>query len=180
MQRTPRVLQQLLDTPTQFAWRPTKTWKNHGQFRKFKFAPTPAGDTWQAKTTLLPKAAKLFCVDNTNCRQMYLLRQVDEHSHRSQILPVVVRRVSILRFKSGQEAPARQKLTPGTVMYAAMLSRRQVQARRSSLMIQFDKNTGVLLNEKFVPVGTRVMYAAGRHINHKAFLKVAVMANYII
>eukprot|EP00759_Apiculatamorpha_spiralis_P056444 PhF_6_TR803/c0_g1_i3/m.1226/K02874/RP-L14, MRPL14, rplN; large subunit ribosomal protein L14 len=177
--RCTAAFQAVIDTPTKYPYLPDNPWKKNNRFVKRRWAWPRAG-TNPNQITPLTLASKVHCVDNSNCRQFYLLRQVSENTHSTIFLPCIVRRVAILRFKSGHEVQPRQKLVPGTVMYACVMTRRQVHARRSGISVQFDKNTGVLLNETMQPVGTRVMYAAGRHINHKAFLKVAVMANFIV
>ena len=167
-------------TPTQYPYKPKNTkWHVTERYRKQRFCYLKPGK-FMRNTCPLQKQAKVYCVDNSNCRQFYLLEQIDEATHNHRMVPVVVRRVAVLRFKSGEEAQPRQKLIPGTIMYAVVLTRRQMQLRHSGLGIQFDRNTGILLNDKYAPLGTRIMYAAGRHINHRFFLKTAVMANLIV
>jgi ribosomal protein L14 len=124
--------------------------------------------------------ALLHCVDNTNCKHIRILKQGNERMMHSRVLPCVVHRVSLVRFASGQEALARQKLRPGTLYWCVLFSRRQANCRYSGLVSQFDRNTGVLINDKRVPVGSRVMYCAARHVNHKVHLKAAVLANFFI
>ena len=179
LRRSLHLFQKMIDTPTRFPWTPGNSWKSQSRYVKRRWS-FPKPGQFPRNNTPLQKQAKVQCVDNTNCRQFFVLKQVGEKTHHHTIVPVIVRRVAILRFKSGQDIPPRQKLVPGTVMYAVLMARRQVNARHSGLSVQFDKNAGILLNEKFVPVGTRVMYSAGRHINHRFFLKAAVMANFIV
>lgn len=50
----------------------------------------------------------------------------------------------------------------------------------SGLQTSFDRNTCILINDQRVPVGTRVSYCAGRHVNHKVHLKAMVLANFFI
>jgi large subunit ribosomal protein L14 len=128
----------------------------------------------------LQDQAKLHCVDNTNCKHLRLLKQGCERFHHHKVLPVVVQRVSLIRFKSGSNSLNRQKIKPGSVYWAVIFSRRQYNARRSGLVTAFDRNTAVLMSDKKVPLGTRVMYCAGRHINHKCHLKAAVLANFFL
>jgi len=192
-----RQAQQYLETPSRFnvsrgrkynydwnQWKSTttKSWNRaHSIMLKRCWGQKKPGYSPNSRElTPMQRRGLVYCVDNTNCRQFLLLQQVGERFHHTRIVPVVIRRVAILRFKSGQDVQPRQKFLPGTIMYAHVLTRRQPQPRQSGLTVQFDKNTGILLNEKLVPVGTRVMYAAGRHINHRHFLKTAVMANFIV
>eukprot|EP00758_Cryptobia_borreli_P013127 Tbor_TRINITY_DN5807_c3_g9::TRINITY_DN5807_c3_g9_i1::g.5985::m.5985/K02874/RP-L14, MRPL14, rplN; large subunit ribosomal protein L14 len=124
---------------------------------------------------------KLHCVDNTNCKHARIIANaVHERFHHCKIMPVVAHRVSIMRFKSGRGAGGRQKVKPGTIYWGVLLTRRQYNTRWSGLTTNFDRNTCILTNDQRVPVGTRVMYCAGRHVNNRVHLKAAVMANFFV
>ena len=148
-------------------------------FTKRRWCYHKAG-TFVRNTPPLGIRAKIHCVDNSNCRQFYILRQWHETYANRNIIPCVVKRVSVMRFKSGEDAPSYQKLEPGDVRGAVILTRRSLSLRYSGIVTQFDKNAGILLDDKGAPMGTRIMYAAGRHINHRFFLKTAVMANFLV
>lgn len=122
----------------------------------------------------------LHCADNSNCKHVRLIRETSERKAHTLFPSCVVHRVSLVRFKDGQTQPAHLKLQPGEVMWCALLARRQTVARHSGLVTKFDKNAAVLINDKGVPLGTRITYAAGRHLNHKFHLKAAVLANFFI
>jgi ribosomal protein L14 len=124
---------------------------------------------------------KMHCVDNTNCKHVRLIAPAcGERLAHTRIFPAVAHRVSVLRFKSGRGGAGRQKIKPGTIYWVCLLSRRQPFSRMSGLITSFDRSTCVLMNNQRVPVGSRVMYVAGRHINHKAHLKAAVLANFFV
>ena len=124
---------------------------------------------------------KLHCVDNTNCKHVRLISKATaERFSHCRVFPAVAHRVSVLRFKSGRSAGNRQKVKPGTIFWICLLSRRQTFTRQSGLRVNFDRNTCILMNDQKVPVGSRIMYCAGRHINHKAHLKAAVLANFFV
>ena len=124
---------------------------------------------------------KLHCVDNTNCKHVRLIsKATGERFAHCRVFPAVAHRVSVLRFKSGRGAVSRQKVKPGTIYWICLLSRRQTFTRYSGLQVNFDRNTCILMNDQKVPVGSRIMYCAGRHINHKAHLKAAVLANFFV
>ena len=148
-------------------------------FAKRRWCYHKAG-TFVRNTPPLSIRGKINCVDNSNCRHFYILRQWHEAYANRNMIPCVVKRVSVLRFKSGEEAPAYQKLEPGDVKSAVILTRRSLSLRYSGIVTQFDKNAGILLDDKGAPMGTRIMYAASRHINHRFFLKAAVMANFLV
>ncbi|KNH03771.1 seryl-tRNA synthetase [Perkinsela sp. CCAP 1560/4] len=148
-------------------------------FVKRRWCYHPAGK-FVRNTPPLGLQCKVHCVDNSNCRQFYLLRQWHEAYANSQTIPCAVKRVSVLQFKSGEEVHNYQKLEPGDVRHAVILTRRSMSLRYSGIVTQFDKNTGILLDDKGAPLGTRIMYVAGRHINHRFSLKTAVMANFIV
>ena len=120
------------------------------------------------------------CVDNTNVKQFQVIRQTAERMAHLYTVPCVTKRVAVMRFKSGRELMNRQQIEPGVVYWAVVFSRRSNIRRHSGLQLQFDKNTGIIIDDKMQPVGTRVMYCTGRHINHKFHLKAAVLANYFI
>lgn len=128
----------------------------------------------------LSDGALLQCVDNTNAKHIRPFKQMSERFMQNQLVGCSIHRVSLIRFASGREVPARQQLKPGTIYHALLFSRRQPHTRPSGLSMQFDKTAGILINDKRVPVGTRVLYCASRHINHKAHLKAAVLANFFI
>mmetsp|Transcript_1966 Transcript_1966/g.3039 ORF Transcript_1966/g.3039 Transcript_1966/m.3039 type:complete len:186 (-) Transcript_1966:37-594(-) len=163
-------------------WSHVKTGSNpnmHRYFIKRRWCYLPAGK-FVRNTPPLGIHAKIHCVDNSNCKQFYLLRQWHEAWANRNTMPVVVKRVSVLQFKSGEDVQPHQKLEPGDIRHALILTRRSLSLRYSGICTQFDKNTGVLLDDKGSPLGTRIMYAAGRHINHRFSLKTAVMANFIV
>lgn len=128
----------------------------------------------------LSDQVKLYCVDNTNCKHVRLIsKSVGERMSHCRVVAGVSHRVSVMRFKSGG-ASSRQRVKPGTVYWVCLLARRQAFSRYSGLRTNFDRNACILLNDQKVPVGTRVMYCAARHVNHKYHLKAAVLANYFI
>ena len=124
--------------------------------------------------------AILHCVDNSSAKHLRLLGQTCERVSQGRPLPVVVHRTTIQRYKNRQFSLRRQKMKPGEVHWAVLFTRRQFNCRHSGLVTAFDKNCGVLINDKRVPVGSRVMYAAGRHVNHRYHLKTAVLANFFV
>ena len=124
---------------------------------------------------------KLHCVDNTNCKHVRLISMAcGERLAACRIFPAVAHRVSVLRFKSGRGGAGRQKIKPGTIYWICLLTRRQPYSRMSGLVTSFDRSTCILMNDQKVPVGSRIMYVAGRQINHKAHLKAAVLANFFV
>lgn len=129
----------------------------------------------------LVNQVKVHCVDNTNCKHVRLISvAASERAAHCRIFPGVAHRVSVLRFKSGRGATGRQRVKPGTIFWVCLFTRRQYNTRHSGLITNFDRTTGVIMNDQHVPLGTRVMYCAGRHVNHKVHLKAAVMANFFV
>lgn len=127
----------------------------------------------------LSDQVKLHCVDNTNCKHVRMISTVNgERSAHTRVQVGVSHRVSVQRFKGG--AAGKQRIKPGTVYWICLLSRRQIFSRQSGLQTSFDRSTCILLNDQRVPVGSRIMYCAGRHINHKYHLKAAVLANFFV
>lgn len=129
----------------------------------------------------LSDQVKLHCVDNTNCKHVRLITK--SHAERfahCRVFAGVSHRVSVMRFKGGGGSNVRQKVKPGTVYWVCLLSRRQSNTRVSGLITNFDKNTCIIMNDQKVPVGSRIMYCAGRHVNHKYHLKAAVLANFFV
>lgn len=132
-------------------------------------------------TIPLQQEAMLHCVDNTNVKHIRLLtQQLAYEFQHYRVTPASTHRVSLIRFAAGKEALPRQKIRPGTLYWVLLFSRRQEFGRYSGLGTKFDRTTAVLINEKRVPIGTRVMYCSGRHVNHKLHLKAAVLANFFI
>lgn len=122
---------------------------------------------------------KLHCVDNTNCKHVRLItKAAGERIAHNRVFAGVSHRVSVQRFKGG--GGNRQRIKPGTVYWVCLLTRRQTFSRESGLQTNFDKNTCIIMNDQRVPVGSRVMYCAGRHVNHKYHLKAAVLANFFV
>jgi len=123
----------------------------------------------------------LHCVDNTNCKHVRLITKAcGERIAHTRIFPAVAHRVAVARFKGGGGGMGKTKVKPGTIYWVCLLSRRQTFTRFSGLQTNFDRNTCILMNDQKVPVGTRMMYVAGRHINHKVHLKAAVLANFFV
>jgi large subunit ribosomal protein L14 len=128
----------------------------------------------------LQKMAKLQCVDNSNAKHIRLLGHTAPLRASTKIAPCVVHRVALMRYRSGFAALNRQKIQPGSLYWCVLFSTRQYTTRYSGLVTSFDKNAAVLINDKKVPVGSRVMYVAARHVNHRCHLKAAVLANFFM
>jgi ribosomal protein L14 len=128
----------------------------------------------------LNNQAMLHCVDNSSAKHLRAISQTSERVSTHRTLPVVVHRTTVQRYKNKQFSFKRQRMKPGEVHWAVLFSRRQFNCRHSGLVTAFDKNSAVLINDKRVPLGTRVTYCAARHINHRAHLKAAVLANFFI
>jgi ribosomal protein L14 len=128
----------------------------------------------------LQDKAMLHCVDNTAAKHLRAISQTSERISAHRVLPVVVHRTTIQRYKNKQFSLKRQKMKPGEVHWAVLFTRRQYNCRNSGLITTFDKNSAVLINDKKVPLGSRVMYCAGRHVNNRAHLKAAVLANFFL
>lgn len=128
----------------------------------------------------MPDQAMLHCVDNTAAKHIRIIKQASEKVSSHRTLPCVVHRTVIQRYKNKSFSLKRQKMKPGEVHWCVLFSRRQFHHRKSGLITAFDKNTGVLINDKKVPIGSRVMYCAGRHVNHRSHLKAAVLANFFL
>jgi ribosomal protein L14 len=127
----------------------------------------------------LADQVKLHCVDNTNCKHVRLItKSAGERIAHSRVFAGVSHRVTVQRFRGG--GANKQKVKPGTVYWVCLLSRRQTNTRHSGLRTNFDRNTCIIMNDQRVPVGSRIMYCAGRHVNHKYHLKAAVLANFFI
>jgi large subunit ribosomal protein L14 len=129
--------------------------------------------------TPLQMESMLHCVDNSNCKHMRLVKEISETRSIKWMSPAVVHRCAVMRYK-GDKVPAHHSLQPGDLMWCVLFTRRAHVARHSGLVPQFDKNAGILINDKGTPVGTRVTYAAGRHLNHRYLLKAAVLANFLV
>ena len=130
-------------------------------------------------TSPLQMEAMMHCVDNTNCKHIRLVRETSESGSQRWTAAAVVHRCAAMRYKT-DKPPSHHALEPGDLMWCVMFSRRYPNARKSGLVTQFDKNAGILINDKGNPVGTRVSYAAGRHLNHRYLLKAAVLANFLV
>lgn len=134
---------------------------------------------------------KLHCVDNTNCKHVRLIsKATSERFAHCRVFPAVAHRVSVQRFKKGGGGGGdgggggrdvvRQNIKPGNVYWVCLFTRRQTHTRMSGLQTNFDRNTCILMNDQRVPLGSRVMYCAGRHVNHKFHLKAMVLSNFLI
>lgn len=127
---------------------------------------------------------KLHCVDNTNCKHVRLIAKATaERFAHCRVFPAVAHRVSVQRFKKGAPGGSdvtRHNVKPGNIYWVCLFTRRQTHTRMSGLQTNFDRNTCILMNDQRVPVGSRVMYCAGRHVNHKYHLKAVVLANFFV
>ncbi|EPY29100.1 large subunit ribosomal protein L14 [Strigomonas culicis] len=123
---------------------------------------------------------KLHCVDNTNCKHVRLIsRATAERFAHCRVFPAVAHRVSVQRFKQRGEV-SRHRVKPGSIYWVCLFTRRQTNTRMSGLQTNFDRNTCIIMNDSRVPLGSRVMYCAGRHVNHKYHLKAVVLANFFV
>ncbi|KAG5468843.1 hypothetical protein CUR178_01679 [Leishmania enriettii] len=130
----------------------------------------------------LSDQVKLHCVDNTNCKHVRLIaKATGERFAHCRVFPAVAHRVSVQRFKGrGGGEVSRHRVKPGNIYWVCLFTRRQTNTRMSGLQTNFDRNTCIIMNDQRVPLGTRVMYCAGRHVNHKYHLKAVVLANFFV
>jgi ribosomal protein L14 len=130
----------------------------------------------------LSDQVKLHCVDNTNCKHVRLIaKATGERFAHCRVFPAVAHRVSVQRFKGrGAGEVSRHRVKPGNIYWVCLFTRRQTNTRMSGLQTNFDRNTCIIMNDQRVPLGTRVMYCAGRHVNHKYHLKAMVLANFFV
>lgn len=78
------------------------------------------------------------------------------------------------------EAMPGSQVAPGSVVKVLIVGTRAYIRRKDGSKLRFDRNRGVLLDDKNNPKGTRILGPIAREVRDRGFLKVASMADEVI
>ncbi|MGD6858708.1 MAG: 50S ribosomal protein L14 [Enterobacteriaceae bacterium] len=79
-----------------------------------------------------------------------------------------------------KEAIPRGKVKKGEVFFAVIIRTRNGLKRKDGSIIRFDDNACVLLNDQFLPIGTRIFGPVTRELKVEKFIKIMSLANEVL
>ncbi len=81
---------------------------------------------------------------------------------------------------SVKKSQPRKKVTKGDIVRVVISTVKKGQMRKNGILVSFGENTGVVVNAKNVPVGSRVLGPVMLELREKGMLKVISMATVAI
>ena len=116
---------------------------------------------------------RLDVADNTGARSVMCIKVLGGSKRRYATVGDVIK-VSI------KDAAPRGKVKKGDVYNAVVVRTAKGIRRADGSLVKFDKNSAVLLNAKFEPIGTRIFGPVTRELRTEKFMKIVSLAPEVI
>ena len=115
----------------------------------------------------------LEVADNTGARYVICIKVLGGSKKRYGKIGDIIK-VSV------KETMPRGKVKKGEIYDALIIRTRKGLRRNDGSLIKFNRNSVILLNNKYEPIGTRVFGPITREIRKEKFMKIVSMANEVI
>ena len=115
----------------------------------------------------------LDVADNTGARSVMCIKVLGG-SHRRYASIGDIIKVSI------KEAAPRGRVKKGDVYTAVVVRTAKGVRRADGSLVKFDGNAAVLLNNKLVPMGTRIFGPVTRELRNEKFMKIVSLAPEVL
>lgn len=115
----------------------------------------------------------LEVADNSGARQVMCIKVLGG-SHRRYASVGDIIKVTV------KEAIPRGKVKKGQVLKAVVVRTRKGVRRPDGLLIRFDGNAAVLLNNQDAPIGTRIFGPVTRELRNEKFMKIISLAPEVL
>ena len=115
----------------------------------------------------------LEVADNTGARQVMCIKVLGGSKRRYASVGDIIK-VSI------KDAAPRGRVKKGDVYNAVVVRTAKGVRRPDGSLIKFDGNAAVLLNNKLVPIGTRIFGPVTRELRTERFMKIVSLAPEVL
>jgi len=122
---------------------------------------------------MIQMQTRLDVADNTGARSVMCIKVLGGSKRRYATVGDVIK-VSI------KDAAPRGKVKKGDVYNAVVVRTAKGIRRADGSLVKFDKNSAVLLNAKFEPIGTRIFGPVTRELRTEKFMKIVSLAPEVI
>jgi len=122
---------------------------------------------------MIQQESELFIVDNTGAKRVKCIKVLGGTRRRYA-------RVGDIIVCSVQEAAPDGSVKKGDIVKVAIVRTRNPIRREDGSVIRFDKNCGVIVDDKKEPKGTRIFGSVAREVREHGFLKICSLAPEVI
>jgi large subunit ribosomal protein L14 len=118
----------------------------------------------------------LQVADNSGAKQIECIRVLKEGSSSG----TVTGRVGDIIVASVKTAEPKASVKKGSVVKAVIVRTKKRTRRKNGIVMNFDDNAAVLINDKEEPIGTRIFGPVDRALREKGFAKILSLAPEVI
>jgi large subunit ribosomal protein L14 len=118
----------------------------------------------------------LEVADNSGAKKLECIRVLKEGSSSG----TAVGNVGDIIVASVKVAEPKASVKKGSVVKAVIVRVKKRKRRKNGMIISFDDNAAVLINEKEEPIGTRIFGPIDRSLREKGFAKILSLAPEVI
>ena len=122
---------------------------------------------------MIQMQSNLDVADNTGARLVMCIKVLGGSKRRYASVGDIIK-VTI------KDAAPRGRVKKGEVYDAVVVRTAKGVRRADGLMIKFDGNAAVLLNNKYEPIGTRIFGPVTRELRTERFMKIVSLAPEVI
>ena len=122
---------------------------------------------------MIQMQSKLKVADNSGARVVQCIKVLGG-SHRRYARVGDVIKVTV------KEAIPRGKVKKGQVMSAVVVRTKKGLRRQDGSLIKFDDNAAVILDDKRMPIGTRIFGPIAREVRYSGFMKIVSLAPEVV
>ncbi len=110
----------------------------------------------------------LKVIDNSGAKEVQCLKILGNNKKYGYVGDIVI--VSVIKINP------KKKLKKGDIYKAVIVSTKKSKMRFDGIMVSFETNNVVLINNKNLPLGTRILSPVMLELRYKNFLKILSMA----
>ena len=122
---------------------------------------------------MIQMQSTLSAADNSGAKLLFCIKVLGGSKRRYAGIGDIIK-VSI------RDAIPRGKVKKGEVYDAVVVRTRKGVRRADGLLIRFDGNAAVLLNNKLEPIGTRIFGPVTRELRSERFMKIVSLAPEVL
>ena len=122
---------------------------------------------------MIQTETRLEVADNTGAREVMCIKVLGGSKRRYASIGDIIK-VSV------KEATPRGRVKKGEIYNAVVVRTAKGVRRQDGSLIKFDGNAAVLLNNKLVPIGTRIFGPVTRELRSERFMKIVSLAPEVL
>jgi large subunit ribosomal protein L14 len=116
---------------------------------------------------------RLKVADNTGAKEIMCIKVLGGSKRRYATIGDVI-------VASVKKATPDGKVKKGQVIKAVVVRTRKEIQRENGSLIRFDENAAVILDDKKMPIGTRIFGPVGREVRYAGFMKIVSLAPEVL